>query len=358
MRTGIRGSVWLIVCLMTLVAAVSAQQAATTTPSDMTVITYKPNYVPPAEILSMTGARPYGGQYVLEWRLPEGNHYVDLRVNDAANLIIISGIAADVDYAMGLIRAADIAPRQIEIEVKIIQVSTSKARNIGFDWERIFDRTRVGAGWTYADRRETIDYEYDYDRRMINSVGDFDASSNITLTEALRILDSTGIAEIRNAPRILTLNNRRANILDGQRIAYVAKYGVYTGLYETDTMDAGLTMTVTPSLAESGYITLQINAELTQMGNDKSGSLLKDGQMLENTVVVKNGESVLLGGLTQTVSIKAKKRFPLLGYVLPFLFSRETTIKENVESYMVLTPRVVDFAPTSGSAIPAVEGNK
>jgi len=123
-------------------------------------------------------------------------------------------------------------------------------------------------------------------------------------------------------------------------------------------MDAELTMTVVPSLTENGYITLRINAEYTQMGTDNSKSLLKDGQMLENTVVVKNGESVLLGGLTQTVNIKAKKRFPLLGYVLPFLFSRETTIRENVESYMVLTPRVVDFAPTSGSIVPAAEGGK
>ncbi|MDD4053149.1 MAG: hypothetical protein PHR28_14785, partial [candidate division Zixibacteria bacterium] len=153
MRTGIWGSVWLVVCTMALAATVSAQQAATTPPSDMTVITYKPNYVPPAEILSVTGARPYGGQYVLEWRLPDGNHYVDLRVNDAANLIILSGVAADVDYATALIRAADIAPRQIEIEVKIIQISTNKARNIGLDWERMLDRTHVGAGWDYDDRR-------------------------------------------------------------------------------------------------------------------------------------------------------------------------------------------------------------
>jgi type II secretory pathway component GspD/PulD (secretin) len=361
MRTVIRGSVWLVVCLMALVAVASAQDVTTTTSSNMTVFTYKPNYVPPAEILSVTGARPYGGQYVLEWRLPEGTHYVDFRVNDAANLIIISGVAADVDYATALIRAADIAPRQIEIEVKIIRISTSKARNIGLDWEYLFNRTRSTNTWRYNDAdniRKNIDQHTRSETRQIDKLFNSTNDVSFTLGDLIHILDSTGVGDIRNAPRILTLNNRRANILDGQRIAYVAKYGVYTGLYETDTMDAGLTMTVTPSLAESGYITLQINAELTQMGNDKTGSLLKNGQMLENTVVVKNGESVLLGGLTQTVNIKAKKRFPLLGYVLPFLFSRETTVRDNVESYMVLTPWVVDFAPTSGSAVPSVEGNK
>lgn len=352
MITGIRGLVCIFVCLMAMTAVAAAQEPAATAPAAVVaanVTTYKPNYVPPTELLTVVGARPYGGGYVLDWRLPDGNHYVDLRVNDAANLIIISGVASDVDQAVSLIQAIDVAPRQIEIEVKIIQINTSKARNIGLDWESLFDRTRASANLRFYDR------EYDSDiRRVFNS----EILTSFALSDVIHILDSCDVAEIRNAPKILTLNNRRANILDGQRIAYVAKYGVYTGLYETDTMDAGLTMTVTPSLAESGYITLQINAEYTQLGTDKSSALLKDGQMLENTVVVKNGESVLLGGLTQTVNIKAKKRFPLLGHVLPFLFSRETTIRENVESYMVLTPRVVDFTPTSGSVVPAADGGK
>lgn len=299
--------------------------------------------------MTVVGARPYGGGYVLDWRLPDGNHYVDLRVNDAANLIVISGVAADVDQAVSLIQAIDVAPRQIEIEVKIIQINTSKARNIGLDWETLLDRTKESSSLRFYNR------EYDDEiRRLFNS----EMLTSFAVSDVVHILDSTGVAEIRNAPRILTLNNSRASLLDGQRVAYVAKFGTYSSLYEIDTMDAGLTMTVLPSLTENGYITLRINAEYTQMGTDNSKSLLKDGQMLENTVVVKNGESVLLGGLTQTVNIKAKKRFPLLGYVLPFLFSRETTIRENVESYMVLTPRVVDFAPTSGIVVPAAEGGK
>jgi type II secretory pathway component GspD/PulD (secretin) len=361
MITGIRRLVCLFACLIAPAAVATAQETTIAAPVSATVITYKPNYVPPAEILSTVGARPYGGQYVLEWRLPDGPRYVDLRVNDAANLLIISGVAADVEYAGSLIRAADVAPRQIEIEVKIVQVNTSKARDVGLDWEYLLDHARSTNTWRYNDTdnlRKYIDLHERSETRQIDKI--FTSTNDIAVTvgDLIHILDSTGVGDIRNAPRILTLNNRRANILDGQRIAYVAKYGVYTGLYETDTMDAGLTMTVTPSLAESGYITLQINAEYTQLGSDKSGSLLKDGQMLENTVVVKDGESVLLGGLTQTINIKAKKRFPLLGYVLPFLFSRETTIHENVESYMVLTPRVVDFAPTSGSIVPPAEGNK
>lgn len=348
MITGIRGSICVFICLTALIAVAAAQEpAATATPATVStakVFTFKPNYVPPMEILTMMGARPYGGGYVLDWRLPDGNHYVDLRVNDAANLIIVSGVASDVDHAVDLIRAVDVAPRQIEIEVKIVRINASKARNIGFDWESLFDRTRASGDLRFYNR------EYNND---IQTVLNSEVLTSFTASDVIHILDSSGVAEIRNAPRILTLNNRRANILDGQRIAYVSKFGSYSSLYEIDTMDAGLTMTVTPSLAESGYITLKIDAEYTQLATDRANGLFKDGQMLENTVVVKDGESALLGGLTQTVNIKAKKRFPLLGHVLPFLFSRETTISENIESFMVLTPRVVDFAPTSADVVPA-----
>jgi hypothetical protein len=61
----------------------------------------------------------------------------------------------------------------------------------------------------------------------------------------------------------------------------------YTNLFVTDSMDAGLTLSVLPSLGESGYITLQIRAEMTHLIGDVSGSPAKDGQMVENTVIVE-----------------------------------------------------------------------
>jgi type II secretory pathway component GspD/PulD (secretin) len=144
----------------------------------------------------------------------------------------------------------------------------------------------------------------------------------------------------------LTLNNRRATILDGQRVTYITRYSSYTNLYETDSMDAGLTLSVLPSLGESGYITLKINAEMTTLEGKIAGSPIKTGQLIENTIVVKDGESVLLGGLTRSSEARTRKRFPILGYVLPFIFSREVTNRDEIESYMILTPKVVDFATT------------
>jgi type II secretory pathway component GspD/PulD (secretin) len=259
---------------------------------------------------------------------------VEIRSNDAANLLVISGTAPDIDHAISLMKEADVPPRQIEIEVKIVEISTSKARNLGLDWQNTIESIRFAARWGY---RESDDGEYS---RTL------DATASTSLSSTLQFLDQSGAAEIRTAPRILTLNNRPAQILDGQRVTYVIRYGSYTNLYETDSMDAGLNLRVQPSLGESGYITMRITAELTSLsvGRAISGSPIKEGQMLENTIIVRDGESILLGGLSRMVEQKTRKRFPLLGHVLPFLFSREVTNHDQIESFIVLTPRVVDLA--------------
>ena len=137
--------------------------------------------------------------------------------------------------------------------------------------------------------------------------------------------------------------NRRATILDGQRVTYITRYSSFTNLFATDSMDAGLRLSVLPSLGESGYLTLDLRAELTSLGASLSGSPTKDGQIVENTVVVKDGDTVLLGGFTRTNEQHSTRRFPLLGRVLPFLFSRDMVTRTTRQNFILITPHVVDL---------------
>ena len=284
----------------------------------------------------------------MEWETESGWHHLDIHVNDVANLLILSGQPDDLEYVSDLIREADVPPRQIEIEVKIVEISTSSAKDLGIDWEALLIRSRPRISYRYSDnetdniRKVTLQPETRDQRDMETEVWDYNQA--LYISDALKLLDSSGVATIRTAPRILTLNNRRATILDGKRVTYITKYSAYTNLYETDSLDAGLTLSVLPSLGESGYITMQINAELTSLESERySYSPIKSGQMLENTVIVKDGESVLLGGLSRTYETRVHKRFPLLGHILTGLFSREIMVNEEVESIMILTPHIVDF---------------
>ena len=309
-----------------------------------------PNYVPPSAVVSYLGAEMTGARGVLSWTHGDRRHTVEIRANEAANLLTVSGPAPDVAYVEALARGADVAPRQIEIEVVLVEISTGKARDLGIDWQDMLDRSQIS--WDYRQEdTERFDMAESQPGEWWTKRTDTDELSRQTwsmrystrIGDVLHLIDESGAGKIRNAPRILTLNNHPATLLDGERVTYVTRYSSYTNLYETETMDAGLTIHVLPSLGASGYITLDITAELTTLVKTISGSPVKDGQMLENSVIVKDGESVLLGGLTRTLEDKRVKRFPILGHVLPFLFSRTITKYEELESFIVLTPRVVDL---------------
>lgn len=308
------------------------------------VATVKPQYLSPAQLAEMLGVREHEGRDEVRWRSGDENHRVDVRRHDGANLMILTGTADDVQTIEAMIRSLDVAPRQIMIEAKIVEVDRNRASEFGFDWNisaQLEGRIREA-----YDFQKTV-YEYDPDFSLTNRVKRHErnsrAGAGADAFALLRLMEHSGAATFRDAPRILTLNNRSATILDGQRVTYVTRYSSFTNLFETDTLDAGLTLTVTPSLGESGYLTLDLRTELTTLGGQISGSPIKDGQMIENKVVVKNGETILLGGFRRSGETRNVRRVPLLGRILPFLFSREIVSRFDRESFVALTAHVVDL---------------
>ena len=301
------------------------------------LLTIKPSYLTPSKLLDFLGARNIEGSNLYECNIPGSSDIVQIRCNDLANLMILSGAPSDINFVKGLIEQADIPPRQIEIEVQIVEISKSKALDAGIDWEYFLRGSTNVSGY----------YEYGKDNESYPASNHANSNYRISvhsdLNRNLYVLDKSGAGKIHSAPKILTLNNQPAQILDGDRVTYISKYSSYTNLYETQTMDAGLTLNVLPSLGESGYISLHVEAEMTTANYSYSNSLYKSGQMIDNTVIAKDGEPVVLGGLTRNVKTSTHKRFPILGHILPFLFSRKINSEDEVRSYIILTPRVVDF---------------
>ena len=308
--------------------------------------TLKPQYLPPAELARALGVRERDGRDLLEWRAGDATHVVDVRRYDGANLFVLSGSPEDVEAAEAMVKALDLPPRQIMIEAQIVEVDRNRVSDLGFDWAQISATIGARASEALIFRKTVQEYgpNLSYTQRDKRHQRETTLQASADFFGNLRMLEQSGAATFRDAPRILTMNNRRATVLDGQRVTYITRYSSYTNLFETDTLDAGLTLSVLPSLGESGYLTLDVRAELTSLSGSISGSPIKDGQIVENMVVVKDGETVVLGGFQRTSEQKTQRRFPLLGRLIPFLFSRETVTRSERESFIALTPRVVDLA--------------
>ena len=307
-----------------------ATPIATATPQSRTL---KPSFVSPIELSDMLGATEYAGAAALRWSEGGTEHVVTLRRNDAANLLVIEGEPADLDRVAAHAAVFDVAPRQIALEARVIEVDTDATRELGFDWNVYGD---AFARWSAMNTRQRTTVWWPSgpatsENRATRGIDDEQATAEVRTS--FRMLESSGAVSYRDTPRILTLNNRPATILDGQRTTYITRYAAYTNLFETETMDSGLRLEVTPSLGESGHLRLALSVELTRLDGYLSGSPVKSGQIVENTVMAKDGETVVLGGFTRTYESKSIRRLPVLGRMLPWLFAREYKRERHAESF-------------------------
>lgn len=103
------------------------------------IVTVRPNYLPPSDLFRFLGVEQSGECGVMRWGSAVGTHIVQVRRNDAANLLLLSGADSDIKVVEKLIREGDVPPRQIKIDVKIVEVNRSRAQDIGIDWDRMLD---------------------------------------------------------------------------------------------------------------------------------------------------------------------------------------------------------------------------
>ena len=317
------------------------------------VATIDLSYLSPDEARATLGLVPEAGAAILE--LPEGR--LQARLNPATNQLLLAGDAGAIAAARELVAALDVAPRQIVIEARIVEINLGTARELGLDWQSLLDRTGFNASWSFQDAQRIEDREQPADQggttRDLQALGDWDKSarlnSYLNLGEFLRLVEESGAGEVKHMPQILTVNNRLGEILDGSRVVYAARYANRAELFETEELSAGLYLGVRPTLGAGGLLTLDVTAKLTQLlpnlDRTTNPPLGEQGQIVENRVLTRDGQTVLLGGLRRTELRKEKRRVPVLGWLLPFLFSRQIDVDASRDVLIFLTPRVVDLNP-------------
>lgn len=312
----------------------------------------KLDYVTPLELIESLDISNSPSGYHL--KLDSG--YVRIRINQAINELLIYGSQREIEEAKKVINFYDVAPRQIIIEVKIVKINNQKSKEAGFDWQNILNGADFAMGYRkYTEERKAEDYidgeKQPVDKNIDNvseTMMDFTLRT-ISLSHFLKLVEEKNIGEVVNVPRIVTTNNKEGHILDGHRIKYVARYSSYSNIYETEELTSGLSLAVTPSLGQSGYLKLDVDAKLTSLGQIISGSPSESGQMLENTVIVENNKPFLLGGFKKTETREVRSGIPVLGRILPFLFSKKKNVEITKDILLILKPKVIDL---ESAAIP------
>ncbi len=284
---------------------------------------------------------------------------VQCKINSVTNELLLMGSDAAIQSASKMIEFLDVAPKQVVIEVQIIEVDNDKVRELGIDWQRIlsgstlstsllerkYDRregiTREEYQITPAATDKTVDKSI-YDRDEKDKTTALNINSSIRIGDVLKLLQGNEGIKIVNIPKIVTINNNKGTIHDGAKVFYVDKLAAYNNIFQTQEVNAGLFLSVTPTLGANGFIKMIVEAKLTALDNFET-RVIERGQMLENIVVAKSGESIILGGLKKNYTQKVESGIPFLRSVLPFIFSNEKEIESTSDVLLVLTPTVLDL---------------
>ncbi len=281
--------------------------------------------------------------------------YSYLHVNEGQNAVVVTAPQQMLDKIRADLRKVDVAPPQILIEMIAVEFTNTK------DADRVLSMLRGDVSgktteWGEPAYRETTNSrtgEITY-----TTVGelprDFEAR--------LRALETEQRAHIEAAPRMAVMNGHDASIFIGVRrfikVEYIS-YGQNTEKIQG--VDVGVKLHVTPLTGGGGEITLNIDPEDTEVSNiseldPRTGLPVLSARRVGTTVRVRDGETVVLGGLNQTQRERRVTKIPVLGN-LPLvgsLFRSRSETDVNSELLVFITPHVL----TEEGRLPDAEAEK
>jgi general secretion pathway protein D len=276
--------------------------------------------------------------------IPEGLD--GIVANDIDNSIIVRGTPEAIEYIRRILRFLDIAPKQVLIRAEFVTVSRNDAEKFGIDWN--LARVNLQAGATgLADRSAPIFVNY--------------ATGNLVAN--LRALLSEGRGRVVNAPVVVTQNNSPASVtfftLDyvEQQFVVFNQAGQPTTFSTFVPVQIPTFLSVTPRVNADGTITLTLFPQVTAPkrirvgGRDLPGA---DSQAVFTVRRIRNGETLVIGGLITRSDNRATTKIPLLGdlpVIGQFFRSRERNIVET-ELLIFVTATILDEEEGTGTLSP------
>lgn len=261
-----------------------------------------------------------------------------ISTDSVTNSIIFTGTPTDEARLRSAIAALDIATKQVTLEAKIIAVNREDTKNLGINWS--WDDIPQNSNY-YGD-----DDDSESDSQDFGGVVHFGASYEFRFNAALNALFAKGKAKVLATPRIITIPGKQASIFIGDHIPVTTeKISNAVTTSSTDYVDAGIKLQYTPIVSDDGMITSVVHTEVStptlvsELKNYKITSRTAD-----TTVRMRNGETLVIGGLINEEEQKRLQKVPFLSNIplLGELFKNRTTSKTKTEVIMILTPHLTE----------------
>ena len=273
--------------------------------------------------------------------------------DDETNVLMVRDTSTAIDNIRRTLRRFDKEVEQVLIEARLVTASSNITKDLGVRWGFGYDDVDNGKGWIVNPDQGSIDFgsppsevglNVDLGAAALNAgkiaVGFAPGTSSMIHLE-LSALESDGKAEIISQPKILTTNGNAAKIQSGTEIPYQT---VEDGEVSIEFKDVVLSLDVTPRINPGDRIAMDLS-----IVQDSIGSVLPNGEIsiinneLVTSVVVPDGQTIVLGGVFKNETSESVSKVPFLGDlpVMGALFRNKAENVDKTELLIFITPKLV-----------------
>ena len=281
-----------------------------------------------------------------------------LSVDARTNTLWLQDTGAKIHEIKTWLKRLDVPIKQVVIEARIVNMMKDCAEDLGVRWG-VSNSTHLSGTIDAANKiaNGIASADTPVSERLNLDLGaiPFDASpasigialaklgDHVLLDLELSALESEGRAEIVASPRLMTTNQQPAMIESGEDIPY--QEATLSGATAVAFKKAVLSLKVTPQITPDGKLLMDllINQD-SDSGRRVQGVPIVLTKSIETSVLVNNGQTIVLGGIYKHAKNNSVARVPFLGTlpIVGHLFSRKQTRKRNEELLIFITPRIIE----------------
>lgn len=260
------------------------------------------------------------------------------------NALLVSASPRYYEQIIAIVQQLDQPPPQVLIQVLLAEVTLDDDTDLGFEWTLDAEVGDLGDLVTGTDFGVST---------AQSTFGGFSATvTGGDLSFMFRALQSQGRLEVLSRPQILASDNQPASINVGQSVPFITNSRITDNGDTINTIqyqDVGVILEVTPRINEDGFVQMDVRPEISSIADstvpisETVNATIFNQRTAETTISVKDGHTIVIGGLINTTDSLRENKVPLLGDIplAGALFRSTSDSRERTELLIVLTPHVV-----------------
>jgi type II secretory pathway component GspD/PulD (secretin) len=268
---------------------------------------YKLRYLKPDDVVTK-----------LKALVPEGSFLAD----EEQNAVLATGSERIQSDTQALISTLDVASPQVMFEVKVADVTPiNDSSNFGFEFG--------GLDITGTPTIGSAAYSF--------------TGGTIPVIVRLNALITTGRASILATPKLVTINNKEADLTIGETYPIVYSTSVFGG-QNVQYVDIGVHLRLTPTIGSDGSVTAELHPDYSELiGYTSTGYPIVANRKIDSTLRVSDNETIVLGGLMRDTTSETISKLPWLSSIpiLGKFFQNKQTSHERDEIVFLITPHVI-----------------